>query len=161
MSVAVRSQLGDFNSIVCTKAIIVGIEELLGSKAAEALLISAGRSRGNKLAHDLGLVGSSDALTDLAVKIAQALGKYGTRLCHIEKIIQEGEIIKVYTSETVCSAGEADGSPRQCSFTLGAVWGALEYILCRRLNGKHTESVLRGGRYDVFEFEQKWSINVS
>lgn len=92
--------------------------------------------------------------------MAQALGKNGTRLCRIDKIVQEGDIIKVYTSETVCSAGEPQGSPRKCTFTLGAVWGALEYILKKRLDGKHTESVLRGGKYDVFEFTVKWAINV-
>lgn len=42
--------------------------------------------------------------------------------------------------------------PRKCTFTLGAVWGALEEITGKRLKGTHTESVLRGGSNDVFEF---------
>lgn len=157
MSVAVRQELGDFSSIVCFKAMIVGVEETLGVQTTESILIKAGRSRGKKLAQDLGILGSSEALNDLAVKISQALGKHGTRLCKIEKIVNEGDTIKVYTAETVCSAGEPQGSPRRCSFTLGAVWGALEAVLGKRLNGKHTESVLRGSNYDVFEFTPKWS----
>lgn len=158
MSVAVRQKLGDFSSIVCFKAMIVGVEETLGVQTTEAVLIKAGRSRGKKLAQDLGVSGSSDALKDLEVKIREALGQHGTRLCLIEKIINEGDTIKVYTAETICSAGEPQGSPRKCSFTLGAVWGALEVVLGKRLNGKHTESVLRGSNYDVFEFTPKWSI---
>lgn len=158
MSVAVRQELGDFSSIVCLKAMIVGLEEALGAETAESVLINAGRSRGKKLVQDLGILGSSDALKDLEVKMGQALGKDGTRLCKIEKIVTQGDKIKVYTSETVCSAGEPQGSPRQCSFTLGAVCGALEVVLSKRLEGKHSESILRGSNYDLFEFTPKWSI---
>ncbi len=85
--------------------------------------------------------------------MSQALGKDGTRLCLIEKIVQDGDLVKVYATETVCSAGEEEGSSRKCTFTMGAVWGALEQILGKRLHGTHTESVLRGGTHDVFEFK--------
>ena len=57
----------------------------------------------------------------------------------------------VYASETVCSAGEESGSPRKCTYSLGAVWGAIETIQGKRYRGMHTESVLRGGSHDVFE----------
>ncbi len=85
--------------------------------------------------------------------MSQALGKDGTRLCLIEKIFQDGDLVKVYAAETLCSAGEEEGSSRKCTFTMGAVWGALEQILGKRLHGTHTESVLRGGTHDVFEFK--------
>ena len=91
------------------------------------------------------------SLDDTADKLNNAVGKDGTRLCKVEKIIQDGDVIKVYTSETMCSAGEPQGSSRNCTFTLGAVWGALEQLLDKRLNGKHTESVVRGGSHDIFE----------
>ena len=155
-----RPELGEFSSIVCLKSLIVGVEETLGSKATEIALIAAGRSRGKKLAQELKILGTSEDLNDISQKMAQALGKSGTRLCVINKITQEDNVIKVYTSETVCSAGEPQGSPRKCTFTLGAIWGALEDILKKRLDGKHTESVLRGGRYDVFEFTPKWSVDI-
>ncbi|MEM7556842.1 MAG: hydrocarbon-binding protein [Cyanobacteria bacterium P01_A01_bin.84] len=147
-----RQELGEFCSIVCFKAAIVGMEEALGEKAAAISLIAAGRSRGKNLAKDLGLSGIEaewDLITD---KISFALGAYGTRLCKIEKIVEDSETIKVSTAETLCSTGEAEGSPRKCTFTLGAVWGALEEITGRRLKGAHTQSVLRGGSHDVFEF---------
>ncbi|MEI6442520.1 MAG: hydrocarbon-binding protein [Nostocales cyanobacterium ELA583] len=147
-----RKELGDFSSIVCFKAAITGMEEALGEKATAIALTTAGRARGKKLAEDLGLAGSSMSLDDAAVKLKQALGKEGTCLCIVEKMISEGEIIKVYTTETLCSAGEAMDSPRKCTFTMGAVWGAVEQLIGKRLRGVHTESVLRGGTHDVFEF---------
>jgi predicted hydrocarbon binding protein len=149
-----RPTLGDFSSIICFKAAIVGMEDALGEKAAAIALIAAGRSRGKLLAQETGLVGSSLSLDDIAHRIALALGKEGTRLCIVNSIVSTGDRIKVYTSETLCSAGEPQGSERKCTYTLGAIWGALEQILGKRLRGKHTESVLRGGDYDVFEFTE-------
>jgi predicted hydrocarbon binding protein len=147
-----RSTLGDFSSIICFKAAISGMEEALGEKATAIALTTAGRSRGKQLAQDLGLVGASFSLDDIAQKLTSALGKDGTCLCIVDKIITEEDVVKVYTSETLCSAGEDQGSTRKCTFTLGAVWGAIEATLGKRLMGKHTESVLRGGTHDVFEF---------
>jgi predicted hydrocarbon binding protein len=147
-----RQQLGDFNSIVCFKAVVVGMEDALGEKATAIALTTAGRARGKKVAQDLGLTASLDSLDVIAGKLSQALGKEGTRLCIIDKIVANGDVITVYTSETVCSAGEPLNSERKCTFTMGAVWGALEQVLNKRFRGVHTESVLRGGTNDVFEF---------
>lgn len=147
-----RKELGNFTSIICFKAAITGMEEALGEKATSIALTTAGRARGKKLAEDLGLLGALTLSDDAVNKLKQALGKDGTRLCIIEKIVTEGEIIKVYTSETLCSAGEELNSTRKCTFTMGAVWGAVEQLIGKRLRGTHTESVLRGGTHDVFEF---------
>jgi predicted hydrocarbon binding protein len=151
---AERKELGNFSSVVCLKAIVVGVEEALGDKAAAIALIAAGRQRGKKLAEDLNLVnkGNEVPLDDIQHKLSQALGKEGTRLCIIDKIAQEGDIYKVYTRETVCSAGEEESSPRQCTFTLGAIQGFLEAYLNKRLRGQHTHSVLRGDTHDVLEY---------
>ncbi len=149
-----RPTLGDFNSIICFKAAIAGMEDALGDKATAIALTTAGRSRGKQLAQQLGLANSSISLDELASKLSHALGKDGTCLCTVEKIVTEAEIIKVYTSETLCSAGEPQGSERKCTFTLGAVWGALEQTFGKRFQGKHTESVLRGGSHDVFQFTE-------
>lgn len=149
-----RPNLGDFSSIVCFKAAIVGMEDALGEKATAIALTTAGRSRGRQLATELGLNSSMMSLDDIGYKLGYALGKTGTCLCSVEKIVSEGDVIKVYTSETLCSAGEPQGSERKCTYTLGAVWGALEQTLGKRFQGKHTESVLRGGTHDVFEFTE-------
>jgi predicted hydrocarbon binding protein len=128
------------------------MEEALGEKATAIALISAGRVRGKNVAIELGLSGSTENLETIAAKLNAALGSSGTRLTAIDKIVKEGDTIEVYCSETVCSAGEPQGSSRKCTFTMGAVWGALTEITGQRLRGTHTESVLRGGNHDVFEF---------
>jgi predicted hydrocarbon binding protein len=153
MSTQLRPELGEFNSIVCFKALITGMEDSLGEKATAIALIAAGRARGKKLVQELGLDNSQISLDEAGSKLSQALGKDGTRLCKIDKIIEQGDVIQVYTSETVCSAGEPQGSSRSCTFTLGAVWGAVEQVTGKRLQGKHIESVLRGSSHDIFEFK--------
>ena len=153
MSTQLRPELGEFNSIVCFKAVITGMEDSLGEKATAIALIAAGRARGKKLAQELGLDNSQISLDEAGARLSQALGKDGTRLCKIDKIIEQGDVIQVYTSETVCSAGEPQGSSRSCTFTLGAVWGAVEQVTGKRLQGKHIESVLRGSSHDIFEFK--------
>lgn len=151
---SLRQELGDFSSIVCFKAVVVGIEEALGEKAAAIALISAGRQRGKQLAEELDLVdkGEKIPLETVTKKVREALGENGTRLCIVDQIKQEGEIYKVYTRETVCSSGESQGSSRSCTFTLGAIQGFLEALLGKRLRGQHTESVLRGGTHDLLEY---------
>lgn len=149
-----RQELGDFSSVICLKAIVVGVEEALGEKAAAISLISAGRQRGKKLAEELGLTNQASeiSLEDVTAKVRDILGPNGTRLCLVDKIENEGDTYRVYTRETVCSAGEAEGSPRQCTFTLGAIQGFLEAYLAKRLRGRHTKSVLRGDTHDVLEY---------
>ncbi len=153
MSNSIRATLGDFSSIVCFKSVITGMEDALGERATAIALIAAGRSRGKSLAVSLGIAGANIPIKEVGTRLNAAIGEQGTRLTVINKVEQDGDFIKVYCSETVCSAGEEQGSTRKCTFTLGAVWGALESSTGHRLQGKHTESVLRGGDYDVFEFK--------
>ncbi|MGB3309125.1 MAG: hypothetical protein WBG32_16510 [Nodosilinea sp.] len=148
-----RPELGDFSSIVCFRALVVGTEEVLGEKAAAIALIGAGRQRGRQLAEQLGLAGSTMPHDELVNVLQAALGKDGTRLCIIEKVVENGETILVSCRETICSAGEPEGSPRKLTFTLGAVQGVMESITGKRLRGKQIESVLRGSASDVIEFE--------
>ena len=151
-SISNRQTLGGFSSVICFKSVITGMEEALGEKATAIALIAAGRARGKDVAQKLGLSNSTADFTSIASQLNAAVGLEGTRLTAIEKIVQDGEIIKVYCSETVCSAGEPQGSDRKCTFTMGAVWGAVSEITGKKLRGTHTESILRGGTHDVFEF---------
>ncbi|MEA5486084.1 MULTISPECIES: hypothetical protein [Pseudanabaena] len=148
-----RTELGDFSSIVCFKAVVTGTEEALGEKAAAIALISAGRNRGKQLAEQLGIKGKNISHDELVSLLQKALGKDGTKLCIVDKIEETDASIKVYCRETICSAGEPEGSPRKLSFTLGAIQGVLEQLEGKRLRGKQTESVLRGGSHDVIEYE--------
>lgn len=148
----IRKELGDFSSIVCFKALVVGIEEALGAKAAMIALVSAGRQRGKSLAASLGLSGQPADWAEVTQLLQQALGQEGTRLCLINNIVQDGDTFKVYCQETICSAMEEPGSDRNLSYTLGAVQGAIEEITGKRLRGKQVESVLRGSDHDAIEF---------
>ena len=151
---SLRKELGNFNSTVCTKAMVVGIEEALGEKAAAIALKAAGRKRGKDLAKELDLVGKGTTLSmeELATKLNDALGKNGTCLCIVDKVEKDEEAYRVYTRETICSAGEEEGSPRRCTYTLGALQGFLESFLEKRLKGEQVKSVLRGGTHDVLKF---------
>lgn len=100
----------------------------------------------------MGLAGQGDDLAKATVLVREALGANGTRLCTVENIEEDGETIRVQVSDTVCMAGEPQGSTRHCTFTLGAVWGALEALTGRKLKGKHVASAWRGDEADVFEF---------
>lgn len=146
-----RPELGEMSSIVCFKALVTGTEKALGEKAAAIALIAAGRDRGKQLASQLDLKNLS--IAESALKMQAALGLQGTRLCAIDKIEEVGNVLKVYCRETICSAGEVQGSPRRLTYTLGAIQGALEGMTGKRLRGKQTESVLRGSTHDVIEFE--------
>lgn len=156
-SSSLRPELQDFSSIVCFKSVVVGIEEALGPMAAAIALKAAGRQRGSALATSLGF-GTADISLDAAqVALDKALGVAGTRLCAVDRIEQVtgpdgADAYRAYLRETICSAGEPQGSTRELSFTLGAVHGALEVLLRRKLRAKQVGSVLRGQTHDVIEF---------
>ncbi|NJN56581.1 MAG: hypothetical protein HC879_03335 [Leptolyngbyaceae cyanobacterium SL_5_9] len=148
-----RTELGDFSSIICFRAIVTGTEEALGEKAAAIALMAAGRSRGKQLAEQLGLTGVGINSEKIVSLLQSALGKEGTRLCIVDKVVSNGEGIWVYCRETICSSGEPQGSNRQLTFTLGAIQGVMEQVTGKRLRGKQVESVLRGGSFDVIELQ--------
>ena len=147
-----RDQLGQFNSIEAFRAVVEGMSEALGEKATGVALVAAGRMHGKKLAVDLGLKGATQNLEDATQQITKALGAEGSRLCIIDKIVMDGETIKVYASETLCAVGGEEDTPPRCTFTLGIVWGILTELMQKKIKGSHTESILHGGSYDVFEF---------
>ncbi|MEP1079738.1 hypothetical protein NDI52_30470 [Leptolyngbya sp. PL-A3] len=148
-----RPELGDFSSVVCFKALVTGTEEALGEKAAAIALIAAGRIRGKQLVEQLGLTGKNVTAEEVTVILQKALGLEGTRLCIIDKIVNDSNVISVYCRETICSMGEVVGSSRNLTYTLGTIQGALEQAMGKRLRGKQVESVLRGGNHDVISFE--------
>ncbi|MFC4454821.1 hypothetical protein [Deinococcus sonorensis] len=149
---ALRPQLGDYSSIVCFKAVITGVEDTLGPDGAAVVFTRAGKVRGQQLATELGLAGKNVPVDQIAAALDQAVGRGGTRLCAVTRSYQEGDTIVIETQETVCSAGEPLGSDRKCTFTLGAVWGALEAVTGGMFLGEHTDCVLRGGTSDKFVF---------
>ena len=154
MTQTLRPDLGDFSSIVCFRAVVAGVEQTLGHRAAMVALRSAGRQRGHDLVGSLGLTGSAPATPDDGAKaLDTALGPDGTKLCRVDKLERpDDETYRVYLSETVCSAGEEQGSDRELSFTFGALHGAIEALYGVKLRGKQVGSVLRGQDHDIVEF---------
>jgi len=148
----IRKELGDFSSIVCLKAIVTGLEDIMGVPAARGNLILAGRKRGKAIACSLELSQTDKPLDEWSLLVKEALGRAGTRLCTVEKITQNGNEYNVDLADTVCSAGEEQGSPRQLTFTLGAIQGALEEITGKKFKATQTGSVLRGQNYDSVQF---------
>lgn len=151
----IREKLGDFSSIVCLKALVVGLEDILGEKGARANLVLAGRIRGRTIIQDLELSNTDKSLEEWTAAVKEAIGEMGTRLCDISKVEKDGGILRVYLSETVCSAGEDPGSSRQLTFTLGAIQGAVEEATGKKFFAKQTGSVLRGQDYDIIDFEER------
>lgn len=154
MSQQIREELGDFSSIVCFKAVITGVEDTLGPDGAAVVFTRAGKVRGHNVVRELGVENSNMPIEQIATALDNALGKEGTRLCSVKSVTRDGDKYIVDTTDTVCSSGEAQGSDRNCTFTMGAVWGALEGILGKTLMGQQTSSVLRGGNTDRFEFTE-------
>ena len=152
MNDRLRATLGDFSSIICFRALVLGVEDTLGEQAAGVALKAAGRKRGADLARSLGFGEKALPIEEAHAAMRTALGDQGTRLCWVDAIEQHGDNYIVRLSETICSAGEAQGSSRQLSFTLGAVHGALEVVTRTKLRGKQIGSVLRGDTHDVIEF---------
>lgn len=151
----VREKLGDFSSIVCLKALVVGLEDILGEKGARANLVLAGRIRGRTIIKELGLSGTDKPMEEWTAAVKEAIGETGTRLCDISKVEKDGDILRVYLSETVCSAGEESGSSRQLTFTLGAIHGAVEEATGKKFFAEQTGSVLRGQDYDIIDFIER------
>ena len=50
-----RKELGDFNNVVCFKAVITGVEDTLGAEAAGVVFKRAGHVRGYDLAKESGI----------------------------------------------------------------------------------------------------------
>ena len=151
---SIRKNLGDFNSILCFKAVISGVEDTLGDGAA-VVFARAGKVRGSNVVKALGISGKNPPPAEIARTLDAVLGKDGTRLCAVKTVRDTSSGLEVETEETVCSAGEELGSDRVCTFTLGVIWGALEEMTGQSFEAKHTASVLRGADSDLFVFTRR------
>ena len=154
MSAPLRPVLGDMNSIICFRAMVIGVENILGSSAF-GTLVSAGKLRGRAVVESLGASGVGlDRAREL---LDGAVGLEGTRLCMISdvKVEDDGAKVIVCISESICSAGEPKGSSRRLTFTLGAIHGAIEQLSGRSYKSLQVGSVLRGQDYDIVELTRK------
>lgn len=147
-----RGTLGDFTSITCFKGLFTGLEDILGAEASSVVFIRAGRLRGQALVEDWGVGHLKISLEKLGHLLDATFGHDGTRLCVIHGVVPSGQNIVVNLTETICSVNEPARSVRRCTFTLGAVWGALEAITGNKFLAQQTGSVLAGDQFDQFTF---------
>ena len=63
----------------------------------------------------LGLTGSSVPVEQLASLLNHAIGRDGTRLDAVTQAYHDGENVVIETQDTVCSAGETQGSDCKCT----------------------------------------------
>jgi len=146
-----RKNLGDFNSIICFRAIVVGLEKIMGTEAARGNLIRAGKLRGAEVVQDLNLSKTDKPISEWLPIVAGAIGKEGTCLCELVRVEQKDNKFLVYLSDTICSADEEQGSDRKLSFTQGAILGAVEELTGHRMSSEQVGSILRGDDYDIVE----------
>jgi len=130
---------------------VVGLERIMGTQAARGNLIRAGRLRGIEIIQQLDLSKTDKSISEWLPIVSRAIGKDGTRLCSLDRVEEDGNKYRVYLSETICSAGEEQGSDRCLSFTQGAILGAVEELTGHRLSSEQIGSVLRGDSFDIVE----------
>src|SRR5262245_50952046 len=100
-----RPELNDFISMHCFKAVIVGMEDILGKDGTASAMIAAGRKRGETVAVQASLKGAKPPVESLAKTLNDALGQNGTRLCQVLDVSSTadgGFLVK--TKETVCTS---------------------------------------------------------
>lgn len=118
-----RPTLGPFMSVVCFRYLHDDAMDLAG----QALIVDAGRQRGQDLIDELGIAGQHQVADAIHKDLHDALGPDGTRLCIINSISErDGGGFEVHSSE--CA------SP---IYTLGVLIGAISSITGQTMIGKH------------------------
>ncbi len=126
-----RPTLGPFMSVVCFRYLHDDAMDLAG----RALIVDAGRQRGQDLIEELGLQGKFSGADDLLKRLQDAFGPEGTRLCLIEQIIEKDDGgFEVHSTE--CA------SP---IYTLGVLIGAISGITGKTMLGEEIEATGKEG----------------
>jgi hypothetical protein len=121
-----RPTLGPLMSVVCFRYLHDDAIDLAG----RALIVDAGRQRGQDLIEELGLQGKFSGADDLLKSLQNALGPDGTRLCLIGQITQnDNGGFEVHATE--CA------SP---IYTLGVLIGAISGITGKTMLGEEVEA---------------------
>jgi hypothetical protein len=146
-----RPTLDDYVSIHCFKAVITGMEDILGPEGTTSAMIAAGRKRGIAVATEAGFRGSNPAVDTLVPVVNKIIGLEGTRLCIVKEISatpEGGYYVK--SEEAVCTSGEPAGSNRLPTYTLGALIGFLETAYGTPLKGSVVAPSTQGSVTDDF-----------
>jgi predicted hydrocarbon binding protein len=147
-----RPMLGDFVNVIDFKALLDGVEENMGKKAAAIIITTAGRAYGKKIATILGATAETQDLPAVLKKLNKSLGIEGTRLCVIDEVSQQESFIRVTIVEPLEMSGENANSERLCPFTLGVLGGFIDQIMQKRYQGRQVPVTEQAGFKTEFEF---------
>lgn len=117
-----RPTLGPFMSVICFRYLHDDAMDLAG----RALIVDAGRQRGQDLIEELGLVGSYHGADALQQDLYKALGPDGTRLCLIQRVEERDN-------------GGFEVKSIECAspiYTLGVLIGAISSMNGKTMMGK-------------------------
>lgn len=144
-----RPTLGSFMSLICFQYLRIGTEEV----ADRAPIVAAGRQRGYDMIEGLGLLGSTQDGEAIRLKLDEALGVNGTRLCLIKSIQAKPDGgYEVRITESACTAGQVSPQPH-CAFTMGVFIGAIHALTNQRVKGVETECCACGAAECIYQIE--------
>jgi predicted hydrocarbon binding protein len=145
----IRPTLGPLMSLTCFHYLRHGAED----NAGRALVVAAGRQRGQDLVEALGLHGASQDAQIICQKLAAALGLDGTRLCLVHSVVANANGgYEIRISEGACTAGVTSDEP-YCAFTMGVFIGAIGAITGRRMLGRETACSAMGSPECVYQID--------
>jgi predicted hydrocarbon binding protein len=149
MADAIRPTLGPFMHTVCFQYLRTVAEETAG----RALVISAGRKRGQDVINGLGLNGKATDADVMRAKLDEVLGVDGTRLCIVNSVTAKANGgYEVRIKESACTAGVTASEP-QCTFTLGVFIGAISTLTAKTMVGHETECCAMGAAECVYQID--------
>ncbi len=108
--------------------------------AGRALVVDAGRQRGQDLIEEHGLTGSHQTADAIQQELDKAFGINGTRLCLIQEITQNDDGgFTVRATECACP-----------TYTLGVLIGAISAITGQTMLGKEIDAPQEGAEGRIY-----------
>jgi len=134
-----RPTLGPFMSVLCFRYLHDDAEDLAG----RALIVDAGRQRGQDIVEQLGKMGSNQSTAEIQKELQEALGPNGTRLCLVQSV-QEKENGGYEIHSTECA------SP---IYTLGVLIGSISAFTGKTMLGKDTDIQTNGDGGQIYHID--------
>ncbi|RRR70256.1 MAG: hypothetical protein EI684_13645 [Candidatus Viridilinea halotolerans] len=149
MATITRPILGSYMSMICFQYLREGAEDAAG----RALIVTAGRKRGQDVIKELGLEGSSHDADALRAKLDVVLGADGTKLCIVDGVTTKANGgYEVRTKEGAEVAGMTSEEPH-CAFTLGVFTGAISALTGQQMIGSESQCSATGSAECVYQID--------
>jgi len=134
-----RPTLGPFMHVVCFRYLVEDADDLAG----RALIVDAGRQRGQDLIEQLGKKGTHQKAQDIQRELDDALGLNGTRLCIIQSVTEKDNGgFQIHAMECASPA-----------YTMGVLVGAISAITGVSMLGKETDVGAEGPEARIYDID--------